>query len=165
MHLKIPLELQSYNHHSFFFFFFNSYSNFLLKTKVTHLTKHSKLCTISKTQCMQGVVLCNWYLGTVTNSRLFLVAQMVRDCLQFRRPGFDPWVKKTPWGKGNCYPYQGFSSVWPHCMADANQTKTSEFGAEKGILQGQERRWVTNCPISPQTPQRVSGKHFKGQVS
>ena len=26
-----------------------------------------------------------------------LVAQIVRICLQFRRPGFDPWVWKIPW--------------------------------------------------------------------
>ena len=26
-----------------------------------------------------------------------LVAQMVRICLQFRRPGFNPWVRKIPW--------------------------------------------------------------------
>ena len=26
-----------------------------------------------------------------------LVAQLVRICLQCRRPGFDPWVGKIPW--------------------------------------------------------------------
>ena len=26
-----------------------------------------------------------------------LVAQIVRICLQFRRPGFDPWVWQIPW--------------------------------------------------------------------
>ena len=25
------------------------------------------------------------------------MAQMVKICLQFRRPGFDPWVGKIPW--------------------------------------------------------------------
>ena len=27
----------------------------------------------------------------------FLVAQMVKDLLQYRRLGFDPWVRKIPW--------------------------------------------------------------------
>ena len=26
-----------------------------------------------------------------------LVAQLVKNCLQCRRPGFDPWVGKIPW--------------------------------------------------------------------
>ena len=30
---------------------------------------------------------------------LTLVAQMVRNCLQCGRPGFDLWVGKTPWRK------------------------------------------------------------------
>ena len=27
----------------------------------------------------------------------FLVTQKVRNCLQYRRPRFDPWVRKIPW--------------------------------------------------------------------
>ena len=27
----------------------------------------------------------------------FLVTQEVRNCLQYRRPRFDPWVRKIPW--------------------------------------------------------------------
>ena len=42
---------------------------------------------------------------------------------------------------------------------EAKQTKTSEFGAEKGLLQGHARRWV-DCAPKPQIPQRVSAKHF-----
>ena len=29
----------------------------------------------------------------------FLVAQMVKNLLQCRRPGFSPWVGKIPWRK------------------------------------------------------------------
>ena len=36
------------------------------------------------------------YLKNLINMA-FLVAQMVRICLQSRRPGFDPWVRKIPW--------------------------------------------------------------------
>ena len=25
--------------------------------------------------------------------------QQQRICLQYRRPGFDPWVRKIPWGR------------------------------------------------------------------
>ena len=36
------------------------------------------------------------YLKNLINMA-FLVAQMVRICLQSRRPGFDPWVRKISW--------------------------------------------------------------------
>ena len=31
------------------------------------------------------------------HSGALLVAQVVKTCLQCRRPGFDPWVGKIPW--------------------------------------------------------------------
>ena len=37
---------------------------------------------------------CNRLL---VHSRTSLLAQMVKICLQFRRPGFHPWVRKIPW--------------------------------------------------------------------
>ena len=36
-----------------------------------------------------------------------LVAQLVKNRLQCRRPGFDPWVRKIPW-RGKVYPFQYF---------------------------------------------------------
>ena len=43
-----------------------------------------------------------------------LVSQMVRICLQFVRPGFDPWVGKIPW-RSTCQPTPVFfpgESTW-----------------------------------------------------
>ena len=56
--------------------------------------------------------------------------------------------------------------------SEAKQTKMSEFGAEKGLLQGHGRRvvgdsgegWVTRDPLNPQLFEGVSAKHFKGKV-
>ena len=35
-----------------------------------------------------------------TYRRASLVAQMIKNELQCRRPGFDPWVRKISWRKG-----------------------------------------------------------------
>ena len=46
--------------------------------------------------------------------------------------------------------------------SEANQTETSEFGAEKGLLQGPARRtaaWVAHTQ-NPQAPHRVPAKHL-----
>ena len=47
---------------------------------------------------MSGVIqclsLCLWFSSTNLTS---LVAQLVKNLLQCRRPGFDPWVGKIPW--------------------------------------------------------------------
>ena len=43
------------------------------------------------------------------------------------------------------------------------QTKISEFGTEKGLLQNETRRWVTLALKTPNSP-RVSAKHFLGFV-
>ena len=64
--------------------------------------------------------------------------------------------------------------MWLTC-SEAKQTKMSEFGAEKGLLQGHGRRgvgdsgegWVTSDhlnPLNPQLFEGVSAKHFKGKV-
>ena len=44
--------------------------------------------------------------------------------------------------------------------SEAKQTKMSEFGTEKGLLQGHARRTGGLCPPKFQTPQRFSAKHF-----
>ena len=44
--------------------------------------------------------------------------------------------------------------------SEVKQTKTSEFGAEKGSLQGHARGTGGSCPPKPQTPPRISAKHF-----
>ena len=36
--------------------------------------------------------------------------------------------------------------------SEAKQTETSEFGAEKGLLQGHEGEWVTHVPQTPELP-------------
>ena len=36
-----------------------------------------------------------WHLNITTVA--FLLAQMVKICLHCRRPGFNPWVGKSPW--------------------------------------------------------------------
>ena len=42
---------------------------------------------------------------------------------------------------------------------EAQQTETSEFGAEKVLLQAQARRTGGSCSENSQTSQRVSAKH------
>ena len=42
--------------------------------------------------------------------------------------------------------------------SESKQTKTSEFGLEKGLLQGHARRMGGSCPPKPPTPERVSAK-------
>ena len=38
------------------------------------------------------------YIYIYTHTPTFLVALTVKEsCLQFRRPEFDPWVRKIPW--------------------------------------------------------------------
>ena len=47
-------------------------------------------------------------------------------------------------------------------MSDAvrpNSTKTLEFGAQKGLLQGPARRWVAHALKTP-TPRELSAKPF-----
>ena len=39
-------------------------------------------------------------------------------------------------------------------------TKTLEFGAEKGLLQGHARRWVSYALKTPKTPRKLSAKPF-----
>ena len=37
------------------------------------------------------------YIKNPQNKISSLVAQLVKNLLQCRRPGFDPWVRKIPW--------------------------------------------------------------------
>ena len=39
----------------------------------------------------------NILLFEIEAVRDFPVAQMIKNCLHCRRPGFDPWVGKIPW--------------------------------------------------------------------
>ena len=41
-----------------------------------------------------------------------------------------------------------------------NNTKTSEFGAEKGLLQGHARRLVAQALKTPNSSRKLSAKHF-----
>ena len=47
---------------------------------------------------------------------------------------------------------------------EARQTKTLEFGAEKGVWQGQARRTMVHAFLKPQIPQRVSESIFFVEV-
>ena len=63
-----------------------------------------------------------------------LIAQLVfqRIRLQRRRPGFNPWVGKVPWSKGNSYPlqYSGLENsmdyIYIHGVAKS-WTRLSDF--------------------------------------
>ena len=79
------------------------------------------------------------------------------------------WIWK-PWAEGSL---DERVTVWtlPNTISCApwavrpKKPETSEFGAKKDLLQGHSRRWVAHAPSSQTwTPQRVSAKHFKGQV-
>ena len=48
--------------------------------------------------------------------------------------------------------------------SEAKQTKTSEFGVEKGLLQGAARRMGGSCPKNSKLPRRFQESIFKGQV-
>ena len=49
------------------------------------------------TQLIIPFVLYTLFSNSDTLLGLFLVAQLVRPCLQCRRPGSDPWVGKISW--------------------------------------------------------------------
>ena len=49
-------------------------------------------------------------------------------------------------------------------QSEAKQTKMSEFGAEKGLLQGHARKQVTQAPKAPEVPKGFWQSIFKGQV-
>ena len=52
-------------------------------------------------------------------------------------------VPKAQWGQTNC---------------------TLEFGAEKGLLQGQARRWVAHAPENPKVSEGFQQSTSKGKV-
>ena len=45
--------------------------------------------------------------------------------------------------------------------SEAKQTEMSEFGAEKGLLQGHARRWGGSGPKKPQAPEGFQQSTFK----
>ena len=55
------------------------------------------------------------------------MAQLVKNCLQCRRPGFDPWVGKIllPAGEGTGYPFQ-YSGL-DNSMESQSWTRLSDF--------------------------------------
>ena len=66
-----------------------------------------------------------WVGYTLQDSWASLVAQLVRIRLQFGRPGFDPWVGKSPWRRERpltpvFWPgeFQGLCSPWVHKGSD-----------------------------------------------
>ena len=64
---------------------------------VTSTSSPSSKITEGKMHLLDVSVLL---LGLFLNKWFSLLAQMVKKiCLQSRRPGFDPWVGKIPWGK------------------------------------------------------------------
>ena len=52
-------------------------------------------CHVSKHVSLGASVSRLAFLNNI--SKASLVAQTVKVCLQCRRPGFNPWVRKTPW--------------------------------------------------------------------
>ena len=50
--------------------------------------------------------------------------------------------------------------------SEAKQSETSEFGAERGLLQGHARRWVAHALKIPELPEGFLRQSiFKSQVS
>ena len=43
------------------------------------------------------LILLSGFMAYLDNPRVSLVAQLVKNRLQCRRPGFDPWIGKIPW--------------------------------------------------------------------
>ena len=96
-----------------------------------------------------------------------LVAQLVKNRLQCRRPGFSPWVRKIPWRRERLpipvfWPgeFHGMYSPWGHKESDTTErlslfTHSSTFAwripwtEEPGRLQSMESErvgqdWATN---------------------
>ena len=62
--------------------------------------------------------------------------------------------QEDPLEKGMATPTRILKCLAP-LHSDANRTKTSVFGAEEGLSQGQERRWV--CEMGPTNPKLPKG--------
>ena len=103
---------------------------------------------------------CNWFLGTVTNSRPSLVAQMVKKLPAMQETRVWSLGQEDPLEKKMATPTSILKCLAP-LHSDANQTKTSVFGAEEGLSQGQERRWVTSCPTNPKLPKGLQESILK----
>ena len=66
---------------------------FMLTCIITHTCDIYNICVIYNF-IMQYLIHLKEYINLKYKG--FLVAQMVRICLQCGRPGFDPWVGKIP---------------------------------------------------------------------
>ena len=70
-----------------------------------------------------------------------LVAQLVRICLQCRRPGFDTWVGKIPWGREQLpttvfWPgeFHGLYSPWDHKESDTTEQLSLSLFKEENFV-------------------------------
>ena len=86
----------------------NKYS-FCLSHSVTHLALECATCCFFSSESVQILLLCpiclfrkivfseNYsFFEILLTSFTSLVAQMVKICLQCRRPRFNPWIRKIP---------------------------------------------------------------------
>ena len=83
--------------------------------------------------------------------------------------GLSESTQQRPDLEGTLSPGSGFrlyigQGMLPNASSCAQctvrQKNTLKSGAEKGLLQAHARKWVACDPPSPQTPWRVSVKHF-----
>ena len=76
----------------------------------------------------------DWSDGSSMYSQASLVAQLVRICLQSRKPRFNPWVGKIPWRMERLptpvfWPrkFHGLYSPWSHKESDTNEWLSHVF--------------------------------------
>ena len=110
--------------------------------------------------------------GVLSFCQSFLVAQLVKICLQCRRPRFNPWVEKIPWrsewqptlvflpGKSHGQRNLESCSSWGHKELDTTEQLTFFQSLGRGEYRqvGERRRLPT---ISPTT---VLGNFFSTKL-
>ena len=84
-------------------------------------------------------------------SQLFPLVSWWRICLQYGRPGFDPWVRKILWWREELptpvfWPgeFHGLHSPWGHGESDT--TEQLSLSLSSNIPQLQAQVWVTPTP-------------------
>ena len=73
------------------------------------------------------------------HNRASLVAQMVRICLQCRRPRFNPWIRKVPWRR------ESLPSITTQYSCLEN---SMDRGARWAAAHGLQNRWTQNTQKS-----------------